>query len=1452
MSKNSGSDADPLDAVVESILQRCRRGERPELEEYAGRYPELAGRLRDVFPALVLIEAAGSVNDAPTRPAPPPAEPAEPPARLGDYRLLREVGRGGMGLVYEAVQESLGRHVALKVLPPAVARRGSFLERFRREARAAARLHHTNIVPVYGVGQEGGISYYAMQFIPGQGLDAVLKDVRRLRGSAAEPAGAAPASGSTGSVAVARSLLTDDFPPGPQTPSGTTALASPPPAPTENPSSLGSQPEARYYRAVARLGLQAAEALAYAHAQGVLHRDVKPSNLLLDARGNLWVTDFGLAKAEDSEDLTNTGDIVGTLRYMAPERFEGKADARSDVYALGVTLYELLTLRLPFAAADRAGLIGQINRGVPVPPRQLAPLLPRDLETVVSKAMAREPSARYAGAAALADDLRCFLENRPVKARRASAAERLRRWCRRNPAVAALTGAVLLLLLTVAVVSAVAAVSYRAQFEEAEEARRAEVRARRQAQANLWDSYLAQAEAGRMSRRPGQRFSGLRAIRKALELPVPNGRSRDELRTEAIACLLLPDLEVAKDWDGWPHGSKGFAIDPAFRRYARGDVSGNVSVRRVSDDAELFRLPGDGPIHDYFGLAFSPDGRFLIQGCETAQGRRTRLWNLDGRRPVVVLGGMNIFPAFSPDSRRLAASYPDGSIRLYNLETGREVKRYQLHRPDLTLHERAWNPRRPLLAISQGITYRLLDLDTGTARPEVVVPGGISWLDWHPDGRLLAVGGNASPHPRITLWDTRTGRLALPPLEGHKSLGVVVRFNQAGDRLLSSDWHGTWRLWDTRTGRLLLTQPAGGSWLRFSPDDGLVGIDVRHLRVRLFRFRAGQEFCTVIHRGTAAADGYGGVTNETDPGGRLVAASTRDGPVVFDVIRKEEVALLPLPGDHPLLFEPSGALWTQGKGGVLRWPVTIAARTRQRRYGPPQRVYPPTTATVSGTLDGRVLAVADYSRGALVLDRTTNRVIRLGPQTDVRSCAVSPDGRWVATGSHGATKDAGAKVWEARSGRHVRDLPVASGCWVMFSPDSKWLLTTGGGTRLWSVGTWQEGPPLGDTAQGGSAFSADGSLLAVQDVPGVVRLVLPATGKEVARLPAPEPTRLYPCCFTPDGARLVCGGNETEALYVFDLRLIRRQLAEMGLDWDAPPYPEAPPARGRKQPLEAEFVGVDLASDPAKLRRHELQSLTLRLWANPFDAGAYFKRGELSFQDQHWERASADFALAFALNPRRWQARANCVLTGFHLARWQQVRADADAVLRDHAAEVFERLRFYRAVACVKLGDPAAAAPTAADLLKLAAYATHKEGRYAATADLFLKVFRARPTWADGPPEARRSPNPAALPRYYAACSAARAGRGEGDAARLPAAEQARWRKQARVWLREEMAAMARGGDRSAVVAQLRYWKKDRWLAGLRDPKNLARLPRAEQADCRRLWAEVDDLLRRTLPKPVR
>jgi serine/threonine protein kinase len=468
---NEPKTLDPaLAELVEELSNKLLAGEAANLSAYLRAHPEHAEELRRLLPSLRALADVGrsaAEDDAALAPATPQVGRV-----LGDFRILREVGRGGMGVVYEAVQESLGRHVALKVLP-ADARLGPHqLERFQREARAAARLHHTNIVPIHGVGEDQGTHYFAMQLIDGQGLDAVLRELRPPE----------PGAVSAETNPILHGLR-----------SGCFAEATPDPTAedrAEATSASGKRPgpggdtEVEYFRSVARIGVQVASALDHAHRQGVLHRDIKPSNLLLSPDGTVWVADFGLAKVEGAAELTGTGDVVGTLRYLAPERFGGVSDARSDIYSLGLTLYELATLRPGFAENDRLRLLDQIHKETPPRPRQVVPAVPRDLETIILKASDKEPARRYQTAGELAEDLRCFLAGEPIRARRLGLLERLGKFVRRNrgPVLAAS-----LVILTLAG----GVIGTTIGFFRAEYSRQAEVEQRHLAEANARQAHEA-------------------------------------------------------------------------------------------------------------------------------------------------------------------------------------------------------------------------------------------------------------------------------------------------------------------------------------------------------------------------------------------------------------------------------------------------------------------------------------------------------------------------------------------------------------------------------------------------------------------------------------------------------------------------------------------------------------------------------------------------------------------------------------------------------------------------------------------------------------------------------------------------------------------------------------------------------------------------------------------------
>ncbi len=427
--------------ALDEYLELVRRGRAPDRASFVELHPEIAEDLGKCLGGLELVVGALRPGDAPEEGG--QEEMFGESTRLGDFRVIRVLGRGGMGVVYEAEQVSLGRRVALKVLPFASSLDPKQRQRFQVEAQAAAHLQHPHIVPVFAVGESNGTPYYAMQFIEGPSLATVIRDLRL----------------SPGPVLAQAIGDSDTRPASLLGPAGSLA---------------GSGRRRAFFEAAARLGAQAAEALDHAHGLGIVHRDIKPANLMLDARGDIWVTDFGLASVPGDLELTRSGDLLGTLRYMSPEQSQarrGVVDQRTDVYSLGVTLYELITHRPAFDGRDRAEVLRQIAFDDPPAPRRINPSVPRDLETIVLKAMSKDASGRYPTAREMAEDLQRFREHQPVLARRPGTLERAAKWTRRHRAVV-LTAA-LVAMFTTAVSAAAMGMVYE-RYRERDHAARAE------------------------------------------------------------------------------------------------------------------------------------------------------------------------------------------------------------------------------------------------------------------------------------------------------------------------------------------------------------------------------------------------------------------------------------------------------------------------------------------------------------------------------------------------------------------------------------------------------------------------------------------------------------------------------------------------------------------------------------------------------------------------------------------------------------------------------------------------------------------------------------------------------------------------------------------------------------------------------------------------------------------
>ena len=413
--RRSVDDSEDDDRVVDAVKGYMRlldEGNAPSMKDYLARHADIADELRPSLEGLGMVHRAGPAK--PTAMVAPDAEFTAKP--IGDFQIVGELGRGGMGVVYEAVQLSLGRKVALKVLPFASGLDDVRLKRFHNEAHAAAALHHTNIVPVYAVGSDRGVHYYAMQMIDGQTLGDLIETVKSER-----------------SLGYGRK-------------SASTRLG-------ESTKFNTSGQRLRFFQSMVRMIVQAAQALHYAHGYGIVHRDIKPGNLLLDSSGKLWVADFGLAQVQDAASpLTRTGDPMGTLRYMSPEQAAGNRtvlDHRTDIYSLGVTLYELLTMSPAIRGEGYREMLNEVVEREPASPKSIEPSLPTELDTIIRKAIAKSPMERYATAGAMAEDLQGWLDDKPIKAKPPTALERLAKWRRRNSGLVAVAS-VLLLVSTLA------------------------------------------------------------------------------------------------------------------------------------------------------------------------------------------------------------------------------------------------------------------------------------------------------------------------------------------------------------------------------------------------------------------------------------------------------------------------------------------------------------------------------------------------------------------------------------------------------------------------------------------------------------------------------------------------------------------------------------------------------------------------------------------------------------------------------------------------------------------------------------------------------------------------------------------------------------------------------------------------------------------------------------------
>ncbi len=1170
------SNSECIGRLLDDYLMRLRQGQRPGIDEYVQQHPALADEIRQTFSAVLMLQNIesdpGPDRDSRTSdPAGSPVQTAELLRRLGDFRIVREIGRGGMGVVYEAVQESLARTVALKILPRQLFQQPKLVERFQREARAVASLHHTNIVPVFSVGQQDEVFHFAMQFIDGIGVDEVI---HRLRDSSSPDIGheisligKSPVGTLTQTATKqAPDLLAETGEHGPATSAeiGTpeSDRFSPNPSHQSSQSSASDTANSSHFRKIAQLGLRVADALQHAHDRGILHRDIKPSNLMIDRHGNVWVTDFGLAKIHENN-MTQTGDIVGTLQYLPPERLKGTESAAGDVFSLGLTLYELVTLAPAYYGASQADLIAQIMNGTPRRIRDINSRVPRDLETIIHKAMSPEPGMRYASAGMMAGDLDCFLTGRPIRARPTGPLGRAALWARRNPVPAGLLSLVTLLLVALVAGSLFAAFRFANDNRLITEHLHRSIEAEREKGVALLDSKVSQANALMESTQFGRSVAIRDAVTEATSLArdldlVEENRSR---LTQIVLDLSgLLDLEEAK---AIARGSFSGAIkqdaafDTTLSRMARCLDDGEILIDDLNDSSRSFRLSGywntDSP-HNHPCLLFSPDDSMLAaRGLNEEGAMLVQVWDLKTRELLLEeeADGYYLDTAITfVEDDRIAFASAGKCVSLFDIRSGELIWTSQAMAP--LVQWLASDKSGDVLVGAEDVV--LLTGSSGKARGEFSSPGTSDACAIHPLGRYFALGDASG---EIQVWDLSDFSKPVYTLKGHSGRVISLAFHPLENLLMSTSRDGTTRLWDTEFSRPILVAPFGG--IRFSATGDrigfnspgnrfgfwdLVGLDqtilangyLREGTIRSIDFSEDSKLVgwASMHRGI--------VLSETDAPRPRKIFGEYQWASFFSFSKSDRASMV------------SAGLPTIDRfrltDRVTDPPEPLSAVVREQSM-PHDFVNAPTVVqTASGWF------LMGDGRGPMFQFGLNEEMTPLDMPYPTRELAVSADGKWLAFTSLELT---GVGIWSLEDQKLIVELPVeqTSQAVLEFDPHNRWLAVSGQGqVVLFDTESWKPLKTIraiDGLMAGRCAFSADGKLLAVSQFGSVAlygtgdfELIGILSPRNRANIAAAVTTESCPLRFSPDN-RFLAAGTHSNTVILWDLAATKEELEKAGL-----------------------------------------------------------------------------------------------------------------------------------------------------------------------------------------------------------------------------------------------------------------------------------------------------------------